>query len=901
MQGRFLDYYQEQGPLQADGGEWRGPCPLHGGEGPNFAVDPETGQWYCHTQCQSGGDVFRFAQKRDGLSFPQAVENIAAWAGLPTGAAIIAPPPPKASGAKQSAGGPSGAKPKKIGTITETYDYTDAAGILLFQVLRYQPKDFRQRRPDGSGGWIWNLTGTAPVLYHLPAVLAAAAAGKAIYICEGEKDANALAALGLVATTAPGGAKKWRQEYADSLSGCPGVVLLPDNDAAGRLHAIQVAASLFQSGPQRVRVLALPGLPSGGGDVSDWLSAGGTAEQLVSLAKDAPDWEPAPKEALPLGPGDVRLNAEPTETPPLTDMGNGQRLARRHGKDLRYCHPWGKWLIWDGDRWQKDDTGEIDRRAKDAARHIFQEAADCRDTARQSELAKHATRSQSHARLQSMIALSDSEPGIPARVSDWDQKPWLLACTNGTVDLKTGCLAASLRGDLGTKRAGTFYDPDAAAPQWEAFLETVLPDPETRRFFQRAAGYALTGDVSAQCLFFLYGSGSNGKSTALRGLMEAMGDYALQAAPDLLIAREGGGGPNNDVAELQGTRLVATIEVESGQKMAEGLVKQITGGDRIKARYMRQDFFEFDPTHKIFLAANHKPVIRGQDFAIWRRIKVIPFEVQIGDDQKDPQLPEKLRAEMPGILAWAVRGCLDWQKGGLAEPTAVTGATAAYQAGEDVLADFLSDCCLLRPSLKVTAATLHTAYMKWAEENSDRAMSKKHFGARLQEGRGVRPAIGIGPKKSRGWAGIGLLDTESSAVFDIPETEKSDKVTNPDHFFAFSPIDSLLIESREVIVNFTSPNVTLSLESETEKQCAEALLDYLSRSQPVRHPQLLTEMQAKGHADEVAKRMINKLQVAGLIENDAYGGGYSLVAAPPEMPDEEAKPDEEGGSAPKLD
>ena len=463
-----------------------------------------------------------------------------------------------------------------------------------------------------------------------------------------------------------------------------------------------------------------------------------------------------------------------------SDMGNGQRLAARHGSDLRFCYAWGKWLIWDGQRWQKDDTGEIERRAKETAQHIYQEAADCPDTARQADLGKHALRSQSHARLQSMIALAASEPPIPARAGEWDKTPWLLACENGTVDLKTGKIQKSRREDMGTKRAGTGYDPDATAPRWEAFLESVLPGAALRAFFQRAIGYTLTGDVSAQCLFFLYGSGSNGKSTALRAVMDALGDYALQAAPDLLIAREANGGPNNDVAELQGTRLVATIEVEDGKRMAEGLVKQITGGDRIKARFMRQDFFEFDPTHKIFLAANHKPAIRGQDFAIWRRIKVIPFEVQITDAEKDPLLPEKLRAEMPGILAWAVRGCLEWQRQGLAEPAAVKDATAAYQAGEDVLADFLGECCLLRAALKVTTSMLYSAYLKWAEGNSERPLSKKNFGTRLQEGRPIAQATGIGPKAARGWQGIGLVDTESVTAFEsafegsADATDKSD-------------------------------------------------------------------------------------------------------------------------------
>ena len=505
-----------------------------------------------------------------------------------------------------------------------------------------------------------------------------------------------------------------------------------------------------------------------------------------------------------------------TEELALTDIGNGQRLAARHGRDLRFCHAWSKWLIWDSQRFRQDDTGEIDRRAKETAHHIYREAADCPDGAEKAELAKHAVRTQSLARVQAMIALANSELGIPSRPGDWDKQPWLLACKNGTINLRTGHLQKSRRENMGTKCAGTDYDPEAPAPRWEAFLETVLPNAALRGFFQRFIGYSLTGDVSEQCLGFLYGSGSNGKSTALRAIMDTLGDYALQAAPDLLIAREASGGPNNDVAELQGTRLVATIEVEDGKRMAEGLVKQITGGDRIKARYMRQDFFEFEPTHKILLAANHKPTIRGQDFAIWRRIKVIPFEVQIADGDKDPHLPEKLRTEMPGILAWAVRGCLEWQRIGLAEPAAVKEATAAYQAGEDVLGDFLGECCELQAALKVTAAALYSTYFKWAEVNNERPLSKKNFGARLQEGRRIFAGQNIGPKHARGWEGVGLIDTESAAIFgEIDKVDKSDPKI---------PMSSQLKQPREDNREITSDLSTLSTNENAEDDDFEVIL-----------------------------------------------------------------------------
>ena len=347
---------------------------------------------------------------------------------------------------------------------------------------------------------------------------------------------------------------------------------------------------------------------------------------------------------------------------PQTDRGNAQRLVERHGRDLRYCHPWGKWLVWDGQRWKIDDTGEVMRRAKGTASAIYAEASipsrkaaeepdeDKRELkAKIAELmSKWARGSESRYRIEAMILMAQSEPGIPVLPSDLDTHPLLLNRENGTIDLCTGKLLEHRRGDLITKLAPVSFDPDATCPTFDRFLAQILAeDDELIGYLQRAVGYALTGDVSEQALFIFYGTGANGKSTFLNAVMAMLGDYALKATPDLLMK---GSGHPTEKTDLCGRRFVSAIETEEGRKLAEVFVKEATGGDAIRARRMREDFWQFDPTHKLFLATNHKPVVTGTDHAIWRRLRMIPFEVTTSDDDMDKKLPEKLREELPGIL-----------------------------------------------------------------------------------------------------------------------------------------------------------------------------------------------------------------------------------------------------------
>ncbi|MDP2734893.1 MAG: phage/plasmid primase, P4 family, partial [bacterium] len=327
---------------------------------------------------------------------------------------------------------------------------------------------------------------------------------------------------------------------------------------------------------------------------------------------------------------------------------------------------------------------------------------------------------------------------------------------NGSVDLRTGGLRAHQRTDLITKLAPVAYDPKADAPIFKAFLRQIFFQNESLiGFVKRAFGYALTGSVEEQVLFFFHGSGQNGKTTLVNAILNTLGpDYAQTAAPGLLMVKRNEPHPT-EIADLWGKRVIVTVEVEQGKRLAEVLVKQLTGSERLKGRFMRKDFFEFSPMHKIFLVANHKPVIKGTDFAIWRRIKLVPFNIVIPEAERDTTLPEKLKGEVAGILAWCVQGCLEWQRNGLGTPEEVKVATAEYKSEMDTLGDFLAERCEVDPEAEVVKADLYGAYIEWAEKGGEHPLSKKEFGMRLKERRIEDNRSG--KERTRVWRGLKLV------------------------------------------------------------------------------------------------------------------------------------------------
>lgn len=461
----------------------------------------------------------------------------------------------------------------------------------------------------------------------------------------------------------------------------------------------------------------------------------------------------------------------PMEVPEIheTDLGNSKRLVQRFGQELRFCHPWGMYLVWDGKRWKADDTDGVMARAKRVVLTLGREAALIDDDKQRRAVLTFARASESGHRLEAMVKLARSEPGVPVVPAELDRHPWLLNVQNGIVDLRTGDLLEHDRRLLLTRLAPVDFDAGAECPLWLAFLERILPDRLVREYVQRSVGYALTGTVVEQALFFLYGSGANGKSTFLNIVRTLLGDeYATEAAPDFLVERRGERHPT-ELALLFGRRLVTTIETGTAQYMNEPLVKRLTSSDPITARRMREDFWQFEPTHKLFLAANHKPIVRGTDYGVWRRIKLIPFDVEIGEAERDRNLEDKLRDELPGILAWAVDGCLDWQRQGLVEPTAVVSATGAYRSEMDVLGQFLAARAQLGAGLVVATRALRTGYEHWCEQGGERPLGAREFAAQLRRfgclpGDRVKRIDGV---VQRYWRGLALRDAETTLAMEV--------------------------------------------------------------------------------------------------------------------------------------
>ncbi len=457
--------------------------------------------------------------------------------------------------------------------------------------------------------------------------------------------------------------------------------------------------------------------------------------------------------------GNGRGTTQPAGGYNLTDLGNARRLVHRHGRNLRYCWLWRKWLVWDGKRWVKDDTGEVYRLAKETVSSIYQEAAAAPNDEARKELGKHATRSEAGARIKEMVDLARSD--VPVMPDELDASPDLLNTESGTIDLRTGELREHRREDLITKIAPTTYRPDAAAPTWEAFLKRVLPGEDLRAFVQRAVGYSATGDTSEQCMFINHGGGANGKSTFQEAIAAALGDYAMRAPTEMLLAKRSDGVPN-DVARLKGARFVSASETEEGRRLAESRIKDLTGQDTITARFMKAEWFDFAPTHKLWLSTNHKPEIRGTDAAIWRRIRLVPWAVTIPPAEQDKKLPIALRHELAGILAWVVRGCLQWRREGLQAPDEVRKATGEYRAEMDVLAGFLVECCELDTGHWEYAKDLYECYKRWCDENGERPEPQRKFGGRLGE-RGFQRDRG-GSRGAGIWRGVRLTEGEKEAL-----------------------------------------------------------------------------------------------------------------------------------------
>lgn len=440
-----------------------------------------------------------------------------------------------------------------------------------------------------------------------------------------------------------------------------------------------------------------------------------------------------------------------------TDMGNAERLRDRHRECVRFVPGLG-WHVWDERRWLRDSDGAAMRLMKETARSMWAEIGSIEAHA-SSELVRFIRTSESEPKLRAALSLASSDAALVAAADSLDADPWLLNVENGTVDLRTGGLHRHDRAQLITKLSPVEYREDATSSLWGAFLDRITGgDTNLSGFLQRAIGYSLTGSTSEEKLFFAHGPAASGKSTFLEAVKAVLGEYATTADFDSFLKKQGGG-IRNDIARLAGTRMVIGVEVDQGRELAEGLVKQLTGGDKIAARFLYKEFFEFTPRFTLWLAANDRPQVRAEDDGMWRRILQVPFTQVIPESERDPALKVKLRHDpehQAAILRWAVEGCLAWQRNGLQVPGVVKAYTEEYRLENDPVADFLTDACHRDTSATVTRAELHRAYNTYALANSERQLPPKEFTAALR-----RHGITDGPKVNgeRAWHGVGLNTT----------------------------------------------------------------------------------------------------------------------------------------------
>lgn len=427
---------------------------------------------------------------------------------------------------------------------------------------------------------------------------------------------------------------------------------------------------------------------------------------------------------------------------PDTDIANAERLVARHGADIRYTVSAG-WMVWDGQRWREDPKEvRIQALAKETARSIYYEI---KTATNRDQAFRHAKRSESRLAIEAMVFLARSEPGVLTSITDFDSDSRLLNVQNGTIELRTGELREHHRQELITKMAPVTYDPNSKCGLWEAFLWRVTGQSEPLcEYLKRFVGYLLTGETNEQVLHFLYGMGANGKSVFVEIVSALLGDYAVIASPDLIMLKRHGGIPN-DVACLRGARAVFMNETTQGAKFNEAKLKDLTGGDTLQARFLHREFFNFSPTHKLAIRGNHKPEILGTDDGIWRRLRLVPFTVSIPPEEQDRDLLTKLRAELPGVLKWAVDGCLDWQRTGLLPPDCILDAVKQYRAEADTLGRFIDECCDQRNLGRVSSSVFFGAYQKFCESDGERWISSKDLPGEMQR-RGFIYGRGTGGK-----------------------------------------------------------------------------------------------------------------------------------------------------------
>ena len=662
--------------------------------------------------------------------------------------------------------------------IVDTYSYVDEQGNELFEKVRFQPKDFRIRRRV-NGAWEWKK-GDRSVLYNLPAVLQAVKAGWTVVIVEGEKDADVLIKMGKVATCNPEGAAlpgartKWRKAYADTLDGAGRVVVWRDKDEAGYAHAAAIVKSLEGRVGELVVVEAKTGK-----DAADHFAAEHTIDDVVRVPRE--DWFPtAAASADSADRESARTTPETTpdalEVPQegWRDVTVAELFVKLHKGRVRYDHTQRRWLLWDGRCWNPDLLSGVFDLARETARKagelsLNMEATTDEQRATQKRRMTEALKYLGHSCLDNVLKEAATMQPVAINRDSLNREPWLLNVYNGTLDLKTSQLRPHDPADMFDYVLPVPFDPAATCPRWERFLLEILKREDTQTtlelvdWVQRAIGYTLTGDTTEQVFFTLYGDGCNGKSVFLEVLRALFGPMARSISANTLMQdRRRGNDHSEDVAVLDTARFVAVSEFPENQRLNEGLIKDLTGGDTIRARYLYSRSFEFTFQGTLWVRCNDKPVVYGSDEGVWRRVRLIHFQHNFENDpNRDPNLTRYLAEnELTGILAWSVQGLNAWREEGLKAPDDVKEAVAEYRNEMDVVRQFVDDHCEVGnqewrvPKGKLLERFKKTTAIKMTSNTFTRRMNGLIESGRLS---GVEERQ-VGPNRARCWTGIRIVE-----------------------------------------------------------------------------------------------------------------------------------------------
>ncbi|MBM3763411.1 MAG: hypothetical protein FJW36_24640 [Acidobacteria bacterium] len=685
-------------------GEYIGLCPIHGDKNPSLSVNEPKGVFNCFA-CGASGDVFDWVGQLEGIGpFQDRVQRVAEVFGC----AEVEPVKPRG-------------EPRPVAF----YDYESEDGEVVYRVVRKEPgykgrdKTFVMERPNGRGGWADGVEDIERVPFHLPRLLAADP-NEPVFVVEGEKDVLTVERLGFVATCKAGGASK-ADQFADWLDGFANhkIVILSDNDMAGRKFAAEVAAILKPIAAS-VKLVELPDLPEKG-DITDWVEAGGTREQLDALVAETPTWTPST--ALAKVEESQGTIAEFTELD-FTDAGLAALVAKIHGDGIRRALDTGEFLAFDGRRWIRGEAANkiVERLILDVGRDIYERAPGM-PAGHSKHAMKAGWRVQLDPGTKAVLSRLAAVESIGTTSDKFDTDGELLNVANGTLNLRTGELHPHRAGDFITRLIDIPYSASAPARIWTNTIGQIFaPNPELVEYLHRVMGYASTGLIREHVFHMLIGTGRNGKSLVIEALAEVFGEYGLAIAAETLAKAHDPQRPRPDVALMRGKRFVFSQEANRNTPFDEALVKRLSGGDTISARVLHQNPITFKSVAKLVLSTNHAPEISGTETAIWRRMRLIPFKVSFAG-REDVTLPQKLKAEREGILAWVVAGAKRYFEMGLDAPEVVTEATDEYRRQSDQLGRFVEDRLIFTDGATVAAKRLQDAYRAWCAESGEKERS----------------------------------------------------------------------------------------------------------------------------------------------------------------------------------